>query len=530
MQPSLENEMMGSSNPKAIADFAIFHSSLPYSVKKEWLYEFIHDEFGVKVPKVACCPNHCSPLDFVADVVFQQVQSALAVANRDGGKTYDFAIIHALNSLFYDKCESLSVGAVESQAKKCYSYFKQFIKAEAFQGIYNSPNIERTELLNESVVQVVPGTTNALNSPHTHKAAFDEVELTKWDALQEFFSISKSDESLGLKATDILGSTRKYSYGVIQQLMDAIESGSMHGWKIYMWCIWEVTKPFELREEWKKIIKRDKDGKEVTFYDAAAPYAGKTDGFYPIDDVVKKFSTMSYETWVTQWECKAPSKEGLIYGSEFDERDVLAQPWQYNSEYAVFAGQDFGDNNPMTTLFYQLIPVEEAGDMGLGTLPPDGYVLVLFDEVYINKMSGSNYTKTYLIPRQYQYNVEYFAHDPSGAGFAREFSEAHAEGDFDRKLQVMIPSKLTVEEGIQLVKTMHEEHRIKVSPNCVNYRREKKSYHYIPDTDKPAKEYDHTQDAERYVLWKLFGRKEESKPEAYGPAIMLGSSSRHDDV
>ena len=485
-----------SQNPTKALDELIFERDFTYEEKKEWLRRFIHREFGIWIPNKSVCENHCSPMDFIADVFFQKVQSALAVANRDGGKTFDFAILHALHSRFYDGCETASIGAVEEQAKKCYSYFKQFIKAPAFKEIYRDPLIMETALKNGSKVKIAPGTINALNSPHPHKSFFDEVELTKWDILQEFFSMSKSEKNIGIKATDVLGSTRKYAYGVIQQLLDEIQSGNMPGFKIYMWCIWEVTEPFELKEEWKDIIKPTKDG-HISFYDIAKKYAGRTNGFYPIDDLVKKFSSMSYDTFQTQWACEKPSKEGLVYGNEFDEADILPERYIPKAGLPIYFAQDFGYNDPMASLF--------------GHLQDDGKTIVLFNEFYVNKISASRFAKTYLIPRKVKWgkNLICGLHDPAGKGSAREMKEAKDEEG--RKIGALIPMPTGIEEGVQLVKSLHEAHRIKISPDLHNYLREKRSYHYLPGTDKPADEDNHLMDDERYLMKYLFGEKEEDK-------------------
>jgi len=53
---------------------------------KDGLWEYIHDNFGIAIPRKAVCPHHDAPFDFVADVFFQKVQNAIALANRTGGK------------------------------------------------------------------------------------------------------------------------------------------------------------------------------------------------------------------------------------------------------------------------------------------------------------------------------------------------------------------------------------------------------------------------------------------------------------
>src|SRR6187551_2702166 len=58
------------------------------------LHKWIIDNLGLNIPRVAVCDDHQSPFDFIADIYFERVDSAIAVASRDGGKTMASALIH----------------------------------------------------------------------------------------------------------------------------------------------------------------------------------------------------------------------------------------------------------------------------------------------------------------------------------------------------------------------------------------------------------------------------------------------------
>ena len=88
------------------------------------LHKWIVDNLGMNVPRVAVCDDHQSPFDFVADIYFERVDSAIAVASRDGGKTMASALIHLLNSLFKPGCESITVGAIWAQSNRAYDNLK----------------------------------------------------------------------------------------------------------------------------------------------------------------------------------------------------------------------------------------------------------------------------------------------------------------------------------------------------------------------------------------------------------------------
>src|SRR5438876_3082959 len=87
------------------------------------LHEWIFRNTGLWIPRIAVCPDHDAPFDFVADLFFDRVQSAIVVANRGGGKTQDAALWQFLNMRFIPEVACISVGAQEIQAKRAYSYF-----------------------------------------------------------------------------------------------------------------------------------------------------------------------------------------------------------------------------------------------------------------------------------------------------------------------------------------------------------------------------------------------------------------------
>jgi hypothetical protein len=60
---------------------------------------WIEPNFGVKIPRVKFCPDHDAPFDFICDYFFDKFQLPIVLANRSGGKTYDFAVLDTIISL-----------------------------------------------------------------------------------------------------------------------------------------------------------------------------------------------------------------------------------------------------------------------------------------------------------------------------------------------------------------------------------------------------------------------------------------------
>src|SRR3972149_6088289 len=133
------------------------------------LHKWIKDNLGLNIPRIAVCDDHQSPFQFVADIYFERVDSAIAVASRDGGKTMASALIHLLNSLFKPGCESITVGAIWAQSNRAYENLKKLLKYHGkVPSIDKHPLLlkttqERTEFINGSTVEILPGTIAAVN-------------------------------------------------------------------------------------------------------------------------------------------------------------------------------------------------------------------------------------------------------------------------------------------------------------------------------------------------------------------------------
>jgi hypothetical protein len=84
----------------------------------EELHAWIKKNLGMDIPTTPVCEGHCSPFDFVADIYFERTSSALAMANRGGGKTENSAILHLLNSIFRPGCEIWNCRSASSSSQQ----------------------------------------------------------------------------------------------------------------------------------------------------------------------------------------------------------------------------------------------------------------------------------------------------------------------------------------------------------------------------------------------------------------------------
>lgn len=448
------------------------------------LWNFIYDTWGIRIPRNAVVAGHSAPFQFVADAFFEREQNIIAFANRNGGKTLDFAILEVLDSIFKDKCETGHVAAIRTQANKGYRYFLDFIRHPKIWPYVASSIQSETRFSNSATVQILTGTVSGVNSPHPHKAKADEVELMDWDVIQEFFSMAKSGD--GIKAQNILTSTRKYIYGSMQRILNLIKQGEMPGWKIYHWNIFDIMEPYTEKdlEKFKDLVKNSSSGNNTSFYDEFIPYVGKTDGFYSLEDAAQKFSTMSLETWETQWTNRVPSREGLIYFM-FDS-DKHTKDLEYHHWFEHFVGQDFGTSNPNVALLIEYDPTTE--------------IYYVLDEDYSYRTAITDAAEQTYIDIAKDYKVEGWICDPRGAGQILEINKKFVEAGLD-EIAEAAPSTL-IEDGIELIRSKLRDGKLFIDRSrCPKLIEEiEQLYHYKEGTDKPEKKDDHGPDALRYFL------------------------------
>lgn len=462
--------------------------ALPANLKRpetdDELWDFIYSTWGISVPRKVAVEGHTAPFEFVADAFFERYQNMIAFANRNGGKTMDFALVEVLDSIFKDKCETGHVAAIRSQANKGYRYVLDFIKnPNVWPSVKNSIQSE-TVFANDAMIQILTGTIAGVNSPHPHKAKADEVELMKWEVLQEFFSMAKSGN--GIRAQNILTSTRKYIYGSMQRILDAIESGEMPNWKIYTWNIYDISVHFTLEdlEQYRDLVKKNDDGSDVSFYDLFAPYAGKTDGFYPLDDAALKFSTMTLDTWRTQWTNEKPSREGLIYFM-FEEAKNTAELY-YKHWLDTYVGQDFGTSNPNAALLIQYDELEDT--------------IYVLDEDFSYRTEITDVTEEVYVDWAKDFNVLQWICDPRGAGQIMSMNKVFGKEGLSDELAEAAPATM-IEDGIEKIRHRLREGKLIIDVSCTKLIKEiGQLYHYKEGTDKPEKVDDHGCDALRYLI------------------------------
>lgn len=324
----------------------------------QFIRTYCRTERGSKVvvPVRRMCPGHNAPFEFVSDAFFGTHLNQLVLAPRTGGKTFDFALVDFLEAWHYGRDDvplhSLTIGAVQDQAQKCFAYCASFWRQPEFKWFaLNGRGIlkESITLNNGSTIETGVATVKRVNGPHLPRLHLDEWELWDWAIGQQAFSIP---ESAGPhRAAVRIASTRKYAFGNMQRFL---EEAPGRGFKVYKWCIWETIEQCRDRScstcpihQWP-----DKEGGEL-----CGGRAKDARGFYSVEDFIAKVKSLDRRTLEEEWLCLRPSREGIVFGREYNE-DLHRR--QYEIPYApnlpLFVSIDQGFTNPFAVLVAQVEP------------------------------------------------------------------------------------------------------------------------------------------------------------------------------
>lgn len=436
---------------------------------------YIRAHLGFTLSRRAVCPDHVAPFQFIADAFFGRFERAALLGPRGGGKTRALSIMDWMTGLFKPNTWMVHVGAIEMQAKRGYDYVKSYVENPIYKGssLMDGRPFEKlvlenlassTRWANGSVLEILPGTMNAVSGPHPNVKIADEVEKWKRPVWQQFVGMGVAE---GLQT--IYASTRERRYGLMQEILSNSER---MGLRVYPFCIWEIMQRCPTCDKAGCILWEHCQGRGL-----------RAGGHIPRSVVIDKFLQSDAETWATQQECLLPGREGLVYQELDDQANFRSDVAEYDPELEIELGCDDGYVDPRVMLFIQV--------------KGDGRAVVI-DELYQSK-------------RQIHESIDALDERIKERGYTMP-TRAWCGSDSPEFAAAMseygIPTTgatHNVVEGIKLVRGLirdvRGEHLLQIHrERCPNLTREMLGYHYPDDVhdERPAKEDDHAPDALRY--------------------------------
>jgi len=506
----------------------------PRTDEELWLY--VLEEAGVRIPRKAVCPGHCSPWDAFSDAYFERGNmDKLWIGNRGSGKTFLAGVLHAVSARTKVGWSGCTIGATKEQAHKAYGYFRNMAERPNWRRLLKRKKVfmHGTEFTNRSSVEIVTGTLKGVNSPHPNMSHWDEVELLRDGVFQEGLNMAQSGN--GHRAMNLLTSSWKKTHGFISDLRDknaeAERSGGAPPYQVYAWCVWETTEPCEhdcSMCPFADVVNGTlPDGSPRSFEwackrDSPEPGVGKlkfTDGFVSIEDATRRFRTLTQRMWESQQESRRPTLEGVIY--DWDETRYDVSGWAPETDIGeVFVSMDFGTHN--SAGFYQRVKsAQEVQAEGRVFVVPEG-AWVRFDEVYLVEAGAVEFGRA--VNRkvmQYEDSIEGFHvsryyGDPAAAMAMRDLRNLHRYRDsYDpdaderefRPIWCVSRKGIKVDDGIQIVRDEVVDRGLLFCAvqQCPKFVDQMGQYEWELDasgkpTGRPKKVEDHSCDEFRYLV------------------------------
>lgn len=491
------------------------------------LHEWIKYELGIDVPRVAVCENHHAPFSFLADLYFDRIDAALAVANRGGAKTFLVAVLHWLNARFKPGIESCTFGAIEAQSFRAYAHLKNWVfddkgnkKAEIVSSL-----MRETLFTNGSKIEVLGSTPEAVNGPHPQIAHADEIELMRddtWNESRNMTISKKIKDGTLINPQDIATSTRKGPSGRVQLLIDEIEKAVSEGYKpprqLYIWCIKETASqqkncqvanpdlPEKLRCPCDTIRKGEwEDGSPRLLRDVCNGDFYKSRGWQPFSDIVKQFTENDRMTFEVQQLCDKPEMRHHYVPNWRDDRHLIRNFEPDPANGPIFLSVDWGGTNPHAVNWYQLLAFEieveawnQSSEKIITRRLKEG-TLVCFGEIYISEIGNEQLGKL-VLERESRWAAKHkgfrvyerFA-DPQGKAARMDWKAMglltrwHTTREFD--------------EHIKSIRSMFEDDLFVVDGEaCPMFVKEIKAWRADPRTGNQIDKFNHCMSNFRYAV------------------------------
>jgi hypothetical protein len=262
---------------------------------------------------------------------------------------------------------------------------------------------------------VIGNSKSGVNSPHPQKVHADEIDLMDEEIFYESRSMSSSKtlpDGTVIAAQDIATSTRKSNKGLVQKIINEVESAKKHGlkapWRIYRSCIYETAQevpncrsaPKEQREARLKELGRDpcelcecnkvakgewSENVPRTLDSVCKGRLFRSRGWMRYEDIVGKFTQNSPNVWVAQLECRRPMADGLYLPTWSRERYVI-KDYEPRPEFGyIWQGVDWGGSaNSLSAVLWIQGPLHQPLQVnnfqGTKTIIPQG-AYVIFKEI-----------------------------------------------------------------------------------------------------------------------------------------------------
>lgn len=272
--------------------------------------------------------------ELVEDVCTGRVRSAVAVANRGGGKSQGVSFIETFLVFMLDY-DALNLGGSELQADQVYQYILGYIdQAEEFKTLVKGEALQsKTETNNNAWIRVLTASSKSVRSPHAGGRKKDgrmaggvlvideEAEADPKIVAAALPTINTARPSVNIRCSTF--------HNLEGSFAEVVDNADDMGYKMYRWDIFDVCEGCDcppdrcesnekcFREDHTEVYTDPEDGqvKERVLHKAyCGGRARYAQGWIPIEEIETLFKRMkrNHATWEVEAMGSRPSTSGFV--------------------------------------------------------------------------------------------------------------------------------------------------------------------------------------------------------------------------
>ena len=241
-----------------------------------WLIKYM---WGVELPRIAVCPDHCSPFEAVAHAYFgKEPGFAVWYASRGSGKSLALAVL-GLTKGFVDDIDVTILGGSMTQSLNVRNHMRVLMKHHnATNHVVTKDTATVIELATGRAIRPLPASQTTVRGPHPPLQLLDEIDEMDEDIYNA--SLGQAMEQINTfgRVVDeyiVASSTWQNPIGTMSNV---IEKARAEGQPVFTWC-------------WRELIKSE-----------ANPTGWMSQRF-----IDQKRRTVSAIMWKTEYELNEPA-------------------------------------------------------------------------------------------------------------------------------------------------------------------------------------------------------------------------------
>ena len=427
---------------------------------------------------------HTSPFRVLSDVLLDRIFYYIIWACRAGSKTFLYGGLDTwYKSCVNARLETKILGGSEGQSLLSYEAIATFWKLTDLEKEFLvRPMLKQSgEWKNGSKVSILTASSKSVRGPHPQILKLDEVdeidETVYNDALSQPQQKYGYPSSLGQFSTN---------HQIDGQMDRAIAQAVLMDIPVYRYCVWEVLE--SCKDYTCSMCQLAPDCPGIHMKEA--------DGYYKIEDFIKKMQTLSRSAIERDWLCNKIGLGDCVYEEEYDENITLVnRPLRLDEPVGL--SLDWGGVDPFAATVWQ--------KMG-----SNAWLLVT--EVFLPSVGQSATNPNFMRlceEKPWWKLVKWIVYDNSRPDLINEWKKK-----FAGKVVKFIPADRTdIDAGIECVKNAMKPAlgapAFFVNRSCANWRREMSKYKINQKTDQIIDKDNHVMDTMRYWVQKMIKSTEE---------------------